>query len=161
MSLVELPENNSRSWSESWVVWYIRPHWAAFALIQLLPTASKLPILLSHAFLLDLIRCGLSPLTMCLVQAGHNLLISPKSAFPRLWIKPFSYITCLLSAGCSYLICWGVGPFLKKQTKKPNPSPHWGRIWLFFFPDSTILCIDAVCRITSWSGLLLSELIIM
>lgn len=123
MSLVELPENNSHPRSDSWVVWRIPPHWAAFALIQLLPTASKLPILLSHAFLLDLIRCGLSPLTMCVVQAGHNLLISPKSAFPRLRIKPFNYITCcslrlvlsdLLRSGCFF--------FLKKNKKKNQPS---------------------------------------
>lgn len=127
MSLVELPENNSHPRSDSWVVWRIPPHWAAFALIQLLPTASKLPILLSHAFLLDLIRCGLSPLTMCVVQAGHNLLISPKSAFPRLRIKPFNYITCcslrlvlsdLLRSGCFF--------FLKKNNKKKSTLTREG-----------------------------------
>lgn len=135
----------------------VAPHWAACALIQLLSTASKLLILPPHALHLDLIRCGLSPQMLCLVQAGYKPLISPKSAFPGLWIKPFNYITCrslrlllsdLLRNGC----------FFKKKT---NPNPHWRRMWLFFCHDSPALCIATVCGMKSWFCILPSELTII
>ena len=124
MSLVELPDNNSCSRSERWVVSHTPPRWAAFALIQLLSTVSKLPILLCHAFRLDLIRCGLRSLMMCLVQAGHKLLIGPESAFPGLWIKPFNYITCcslrlllsdVLRSGCLLVFLKKTKPSLEKD----------------------------------------------